>query len=144
MIRLMKDTSGEIDNIMAIWLSSTIQAHDFISEEYWNKSYDLVKNTYLPQSETYVYTENGDILGFISIINKEFIGALFIKREYQRKGIGKELIEFVKSHYDVLSLAVYKENKDAVNFYINRGFKSISEQLNEDTNEPEYIMSING
>ena len=144
MIRLMKDTSGEIDNIMAIWLSSTIQAHDFISEEYWNKSYDLVKNTYLPQSETYVYTENGDILGFISIINKEFIGALFIKREYQGKGIGKELIEFVKSHYDVLSLAVYKENKDAVNFYINRGFKSISEQLNEDTNEPEYIMSING
>jgi putative acetyltransferase len=140
----MNDTGNEIDDIMDIWLSSTIQAHDFIPEDYWHKSYDLVKDVYLPQSETYVYTGNGDILGFISIINKEFIGAIFIKKEHQGKGIGRKLIEFIKSHYDVLSLAVYKKNQNAVKFYINRDFKYISEQLNEDTKEPEYIMSTNG
>ena len=42
--------------------------------------------------------------------------------------------------YKKLNLAVYKENKKSVEFYINRGFKIIKEQVNEDSGHNEYIM----
>jgi putative acetyltransferase len=136
----MTNTDYEIKEVMDIWLESTIEAHDFISEDYWRKSYELVKDVYMPQSETYVYIEDDQIVAFISIINNEFIGALFVNRQYQGRGIGRKLIEFSASLYSNLSLAVYKENDQAVGFYKSMGFKCIKEQLNEDTHKPEYIM----
>lgn len=141
MIRKMNYIAGEIDIVMDIWLESTIEAHSFIAEEYWRKNYDLVKDVYIPQSDTYVYIEGDKILGFISILNDEFIGALFVDKKLQGNGIGKKLIEHVKPLYKNLSLAVYKENKKAVDFYKHIGFDYVCEQNNEETAEPEYIMS---
>jgi len=138
----MKNTIAEIDEVMNIWLDSTIDAHDFIPEDYWRENYKVVRNDYVPQSETYVYIEKEKILGFISVLNKEFIGALFVNKNCQGNGIGEKLIDFSKSIYDTLSLSVYKKNYRAVNFYKKVGFKCIAEQVNEETNEEEYIMSI--
>jgi len=130
----------DIDKIMDIWLKSTIKAHDFISEEYWENSYNTVKDVYIPIAETFVYEDHDDIKGFISIINNEFIGALFVDIDAQGKGIGKSLIDYAMDKYKKLNLAVYKANKKSVEFYIHRGFKIIKEQLNEDSANKEYIM----
>lgn len=131
----------EVDTIMDIWLESTIEAHQFIDKDYWQKKYQVVKNEYLPQSKTYVYTKGDDIEGFISIINKEFIGALFVKTTKQGNGIGSKLIKFAKERYNALSLAVYVENKSAVSFYKSMGFDIVFKQENEDSHIPEYVMS---
>ena len=138
MIRNIK--SKDIDRIMGIWLRSTIKAHDFISKEYWEDNYNDVRNIYIPMAETVVYEDEEDRKGFISIINNEFIGALFVDRKYQSSGIGKKLIDYAINRYKKLNLAVYKENKKSVEFYINRGFKIIKEQVNEDSGHNEYIM----
>ena len=138
MIRNIK--SKDIDRIMGIWLRSTIKAHDFISKEYWEDNYNDVRNIYIPMAETVVYEDEEDIKGFISIINNVFIGALFVDIDYQGSGIGKKLIDYVMDRYKKLNLAVYKENKKSVEFYINRGFKIIKEQVNEDSGHNEYIM----
>ena len=130
----------DIDKIMDIWLKSTIKAHDFISEEYWKNSYTTVKDVYIPIAETFVYKDHDDIKGFISIINNEFIGALFVDIDAQGNGIGKSLIDYAMDKYKKLNLAVYKDNKKSVEFYIHRGFKIIKEQLNEDSAHKEYIM----
>lgn len=130
----------DIDKIMDIWLKSTIKAHDFISEEYWKNSYNTVKDIYIPIAETFVYEDDEDIKGFISIINNEFIGALFVDVDAQNNGIGKCLIDYVMNKYKKLNLAVYKDNKKSVDFYIHRGFKIIKEQVNEDSAHKEYIM----
>lgn len=130
----------DIDKIMDIWLKSTIKAHDFISEEYWENSYNTVKDVYIPIAETFIYEDCDDIKGFISIINNEFIGALFVDVDAQGKGIGKSLIDYSMDKYKKLNLAVYKDNKKSVEFYIHRGFKIIEEQLNEDSAHKEYIM----
>lgn len=141
MIREINTEHQEIDAVMKIWLDSTIKAHGFIDEDYWRQSYDTVKNVYLPQSETFVHIEAGKIVGFISVINKEYIGALFIDVNQQSKGIGRQLIEFAKEQYHELKLAVYIDNDQAVRFYKSNGFAIITEQLNEETSKPEYIMS---
>lgn len=138
MIRKLNE--ADIDKVMDIWMKSTIKAHDFISKEYWQNNYNTVKEVYIPMSETFVYKDVQGIKGFISVINNEFIGALFVDIDFQGNGIGKQLIDYAVSKYGKLQLAVYKENKKSVEFYINRGFKIIEEQINDDSNHVEYIM----
>ncbi|WP_331470575.1 N-acetyltransferase [Paraclostridium sordellii] len=138
MIRKLENK--DIYKIMDIWLKSTIKAHDFIEEKYWRDNYNIVKNIYIPMADSFVYEDDKGIKGFISIINNEFIGALFVDTDNQGSGIGKQLIDYVMNKYNYLSLAVYKENKKSVDFYISRGFKIIKEQLNEDSGYEEYIM----
>ena len=138
MIRKLNE--ADIDKVMDIWMKSTIKAHDFISKEYWQNNYNTVKEVYIPMSETFVYKDVQGIKGFISEINNEFIGALFVDIDFQGNGIGKQLIDYAVSKYGKLQLAVYKENKKSVEFYINRGFKIIEEQINDDSKHVEYIM----
>ena len=132
----------DIDKIMDIWLRSTIKAHDFIEIEYWHKNYNIVKDVYIPMAQTFIYEDEEGIKGFVSIINEEFVGALFVDTEFQSRGIGKSLIDYVKARYKTLNLAVYKENKRAVDFYINRGFRIIKEEINEDSWHSEYMMKM--
>ena len=138
MIRKLNE--ADIDKVMDIWMKSTIKAHDFISKEYWQNNYNTVKEVYIPMSETFVYKDVQGIKGFISVINNEFIGALFVDIDFLGNGIGKQLIDYAVSKYGKLQLAVYKENKKSVEFYINRGFKIIEEQINDDSKHVEYIM----
>lgn len=129
-----------IDQIMEIWLESTIKAHDFIPEKYWQDNYQTVKNDYIPISKTYVYEEAGEIKGFISIIEENFIGALFVSSNCQNQGIGSKLIDYVSKNFPKLTLAVYKQNEKALNFYLKKGFKIIEQVTNEDSGFEEYTM----
>jgi putative acetyltransferase len=138
MIRKLEDK--DIDTIMDIWLESTIKAHAFIDEKYWNENYLTVKDVYIPMANTFVYEDIEGIKGFISIMNNEFIGALFVEVNSQGIGIGSELIDYVINIYDRLSLAVYKDNENAYKFYKNKGFNILSEEINKDTGCIEYIM----
>lgn len=45
------------------------------------------------------------------------------------RNLENKYIDYIATRYNNLSLAVYKENKKAIDFYINRGFKIIQEQL---------------
>ena len=90
-----------LDEVMKIWLETNIIAHYFIEKEYWINNFDLVKKM-LPNAEIYIFQENNVIKGFIGIIEEEYIAGLFVKREYQREGIGHKLIEYSKSKYKEL------------------------------------------
>lgn len=138
MIRKLENR--DINIIMDIWLKSTIKAHNFIDENYWRKNYNNVKNIYIPISDTFVYEDNGRIKGFISIINNDFIGALFVDVNSQGMGIGSKLIDYAISIYGNLSLSVYKDNENAFAFYKNKNFKILSEEVNKETKFLEYII----
>lgn len=138
MIRDFKQ--NDIDKIMEIWLESTIKAHDFIPKKYWQDNFNSVKDIYIPQSKTYVYEEDEEIKGFISILNDNFIGALFVSPNEQGKGVGSKLIEYANNKFDNLKLAVYKQNQKSVDFYIKKGFEILSKEINEDSGFEEYIM----
>ena len=140
MIRKFREE--DTTKVMTIWTKGNFEAHPFINKDYWLLNYNRVKDEYLKKSETYVYTEDDEIKGFISILNNQYIGALFVKKEYQRKGIGRKLINFVKEKdkYDKLILHVYEKNIDAILFYTALGFKNQKIQIDKETNEKEYVM----
>lgn len=131
---------SKIDEVMSIWLKTNITAHPFISEAYWFKNYDVVKDQYMPNAATYIYEEKQVIKGFISIIDQSFVGALFVLDDEQGQGIGKKLLNYCQSLYSSLELGVYKENIKAVHFYKHCGFVKVKEQSNADSGFIEYIM----
>lgn len=131
MIRKMKEE--DTAKVMTIWTKGNFYAHPFIERDYWISNYNKVKEEYLKQAETYVYEENEEIKGFISILNNTYIGALFVTKDFLRQGIGKRLLNYCKERKEKLTLQVYEKNVDATLFYLAMGFKNIRIQIDEST-----------
>lgn len=136
MIRKFK--TYDLETIMAIWLSSNLQAHHFIPASYWKNNVEMVKEI-LPQAEVYVYEEENQILGFVGI-DQGYIAGIFVLDSMRSRGIGKALLDKAKSLYTTLSLSVYEKNKGAVSFYQREGFQIDKTQVDEQTGETEYFM----
>lgn len=136
MIRKFKE--NDIDSLMEIWLNTNIQAHYFIDSNYWNDNFQIVKKL-IPQAEVYLYEINEKIVGFVGI-TENYIAGIFVVKDYQSQGIGKELLEFIKKKYSHLSLNVYKRNVRAIDFYLKSNFKILNEQIDINVKEKELCM----
>ncbi len=139
MIRKFKPS--DIDKVINIWLEASIKAHDFVSSEFWTSKAKDMREIYIPSSETYVYVEGEIIKGFFSL-HKNSLAALFVHPNSQRSGIGKELMRAIKEARDTLTLTVYKENVNSIEFYKKCGFKIEAEQIDKHTAHPELLMTF--
>lgn len=137
---IRKWTAKSLDPVLTLWLESTTFAHPFIDEQYWHDSLALVRNVYLPAAQTWVWEENDTLLGFISIMDNQFVGALFVAPQALHRGIGSALLNEVKQRYPMLSLEVYQKNGRAVNFYHALGFRIEDGAWQEETKHPTWIM----
>lgn len=139
MIRAFRE--DDLTAVIQIWLDTNIKAHNFIPKEYWTNNYSAVKEM-LPQAEVYVYEDDAthQIVGFIGLTNN-YIAGIFVKETAQSKGIGKQLLDYVKEIKPALSLSVYQKNIRAVSFYLREQFMIQSENMDDNTNEKEFIMS---
>ena len=137
MIRKLQ--KADINRVADIWLKTNLNAHFFISEQYWISNYEFVKEL-LPQAEVYVYEDDKMIQGFIGI-NDEYIEGIFVSDEMQSRGIGKILLDYIKDKKDRLQLKVYQKNVRAMSFYQREGFTIQSEEMDEFTGEKEYVMN---
>lgn len=141
MIRKFK--LNDISIIMQIWRDTNIQTHDFIPKEYWTDNYEMVKEM-LPYAELYVYEDGSThrIEGFIGLTDN-YIAGIFVRNGVQSKGIGKKLLDYVKCNKSCLCLSVYQKNIRAVYFYQREHFVIQSENIDDNTNEREYVMVWN-
>ena len=139
---LRKLEKADIGRVAELWLDSNRQAHDFIPARYWEDRLGMVKELFA-QAELYVYEEReGDdsrILGFVGL-DGDYIAGIFVERDARSRGIGRQLLDFVKSIRPGLSLHVYQKNLGAVNFYKREGFRICQEQVDGDTGQEEYRM----
>ena len=133
----------DIDSVMQIWLDTNIHAHNFISPDYWRSNFDVVREM-LPYAEIYVYEDDSanQIDGFIGL-NDNYIEGIFVKEATQSKGVGKQLLDYVKKFKSTLRLNVYQKNEKAIKFYIREKFNIQSENVDGDTGEKEFIMEWN-
>lgn len=138
MIRKLRES--DLSAVMKIWLDTNIKSHNFVSKEYWTSNYEIVKEI-IPKSEIYVYEEDDTNLidGFIGLMDS-YLAGLFVKDTAQSKGIGKQLLDYAKSIKSEMNLSVYQKNIRAVHFYQREQFQIQSENIDDNTNEKEFIM----
>lgn len=136
MIRNFRE--DDLEEVMNIWLHTNIMAHDFIEGSYWESKFNEVKEM-MPSAMIFVFEEKGIINGFIGLAD-DYIAGIFVRSEYQSKGIGKKLLDHAKGICNRLYLQVYKKNARAVNFYLREGFSIQKEQIDGNTGEIEYIL----
>lgn len=139
MIRVLEEK--DVDTVAKIWLETNIKTHDFIASNYWKEHYEIIKDMFL-QEEVYVYEIEKEIMGFIGL-DKEYIEGIFVLDQYQKRGIGKALLNHVKAKKEHLSLNVYQKNLNAILFYQREGFCVQYEDVDKNTGEKEYRMVWN-
>ena len=139
---IRKFETSDMDQVLDIWLTASIKAHNFVEQSFWESEVDDMRDQYLPSGETYVYDDMGIVKGFVSL-RGETLEAVFVSPNAQGKGIGQQLIAKAKELRAKLNLAVYKENQNSLEFYKKCGFKIVGEQLNEHTGHPELLMALN-
>jgi len=137
MIRI--STPQDTDTILDIWLSASIQAHDFIEAAFWLSQVDAMRTLYLPASEVYVFERDSVVVGFHAL-HGDNLAALFVAPALQGRGIGSQLIAHAKNQRAVLNLSVYQENQASYRFYLAQGFVVVSEQPDAHTGHREYSM----
>lgn len=137
MIRLYHPADS--DAVLDLWLKASILAHDFVPESFWREQLPAMRDLYLPQAETLVLEEKGQVLGFTSL-HEQRLAALFVSPDAQGRGLGRRLLDETKRRRDSLVLGVYRANTRAVAFYRAAGFMAVDETRDPHTGQPELTM----
>ncbi len=139
MIRMFRES--DLSAVMRIWLDTNMKAHYFIPKEYWKSNCEKVKES-LRKAEVYVHEDDVTSLidGFIGLTDS-YIEGIFVKETAQSKGIGKQLLGYVKNIKSNVSLSVYQKNIRAVHFYQREQFQIQSEAVDDNTGEKEFILT---
>lgn len=131
----------DLDQIVELWFQGNLDAHDFISRSYWEQHIPMVREQ-LAQAELYVYETDGLLQGFAGL-QEDYLAGIFIRKEFRCMGIGKQLLDHVKTVHPVLTLNVYQKNERAAAFYKREGFSTLAEDMDEETGEIDYTMEWN-
>ncbi len=134
--------SSDMDDVLNIWLEASIGAHGFVGKEFWESRVDDMREIYIPDSETYIFSENGTIKGFFSL-QADSLAAMFVSPGVQGKGIGQQLMNKAKLLRKKMSLTVYRENEKSIRFYRKCGFEAVKERTDNHTGHIEVLMEYN-
>lgn len=106
-----------------IWLEASLKAHDFIDAEFWKANRDRMVSHYLPASETTLASVVGENSpAAFSAVRGERLEALFVRPDHWGRGLGRAVLSHLSAPGRRLSLAVYADNRRAVEFYLKNGF----------------------
>ncbi|MCC2745412.1 GNAT family N-acetyltransferase [Leuconostoc lactis] len=136
--KLNSFSDRDLEQLAQILLNGNLQAHSFIPAQYWKNQFVNIKKM-LPQANIFVYRNNETIIGFLGELDG-YIAGLFVDMNYRNQGVGSRLINYLKQINDKLTLSVYVDNINAVNFYENKDFIIDSVGMDTETDSKEYHM----
>ncbi len=132
----------DLDRVMQLWLEGNLEAHDFVPADYWVSNAPMVRELLL-QAELTVCELNGEVQGFIGM-QDDYLAGIFVDKAHRSTGIGKQLLEHIKTSHPTFMLNVYRRNRTAVEFYLREGISVVEEGVDEDTGEMDYTMEWSG
>ena len=102
----------------------------FLSEDFFKNKIEFDSFCY------YLVVQNNETIGFFSCKNQNntlYIADIFLTKEYQNKGIGKNIIEFLKNKAQTLNIktiqtAIYQNDSKSRTFFEKMAFKKRSAQ----------------
>ncbi|SDE53269.1 MULTISPECIES: GNAT family N-acetyltransferase [Kordiimonas] len=128
---IKKFRTQDTDAVIDVWYKANKLAHPFLTEETLKTVRAMVRDVYLPNTETWVYEHEGALIGFISLISSDpadvEVGAIFLDPDHIGFGYGRALMDHAAGLYGSLKLDVFKENHIGRGFYRRYGFKEVSE-----------------
>ena len=105
------------------------------------QSYNAMKEQISDQGYSYyAVRDNGDICGYIGMKPEEgsrfFLSKLYLRKDKRNKGIASQMLEKVISEAKAAGkssvyLTVNKHNRHAIDVYIKKGFRMISDAVTD-------------
>jgi putative acetyltransferase len=111
----------DADAVIAVWRAASELAHSFLPEDFMDEAEQQIRETYLPMAETWVYVLDGEVVGFIGLLDN-FIGGLFVDPMHHGKGIGCALVDKGVEEKGALVVDVFVDNLIGRGFYAAYGF----------------------
>ncbi len=139
MIRKFK--KEDTDAVVATWRSASALAHPFLSQAFIDREAENVRNVYLTLAETWVTEVDGEVVGFIALI-EDVVGGLFLDPAYHGQGYGKAMLDKAVAERGALQVEVFKENTTGRSFYTAYGFRGTEEFTHELTEQPTLRMTF--
>ena len=131
------------DDLVRVWLASTIPGQDFLPEKHWLDQESVVREHFIPLAETWVVEVEGEFVAFASVLG-DMIGGLFTHPDHQGKGHGRALVAHARTLHDPLQVEVFRVNAKAIAFYESCGFVEESAHIDEGTGLEAVIMEMAG
>lgn len=117
-----------------VWYQASLIAHPFLTDDFLEEEKANLRERFLPHSQTWVKEKQGNVVGFISLIENE-VGGLFVHPTWQRQGVGKALMDKASSLHATLVLDVFEANKQGRAFYAMYGFEPVKHHRDGTTGE---------
>ncbi len=128
-------TDGHAEELVHMWRESfeagvgIVDPHP-IEEQRW-----FLMKQIVPNNTVRVALLDGAIAGFVAA-NRESISQLYVRRGFQRRGLGARLLEGAKARSNGrLSLYTFARNAGARAFYERHGFRIVARGF-----EPEWQL----
>ena len=122
------------DDLLNVWWNASLIAHPFLSEEFLTSEKTIIVELYLPNTETWVYTVDDKVVGFIALMGNE-VGAIFVDPAHQQAGFGRQLMDKAVERRGELEVEVFAANSIGQAFYSRYGFEPIDEKIHEPTGQ---------
>jgi len=115
-------TTALINQLLEVWENSVKATHLFLSNDEIENMKKYVPQAISEISHLIIAEEDNKPIAFMGI-EEQKLEMLFIKNGERGKGIGKELLSYGITNYNVNRLAVNEQNPQAKGFYEHMGFK---------------------
>lgn len=138
-MQIRRYTPDDRPAALDLWLEASKVGHPFLTLDDLMRQQALVGDVYLPNSETYVAERDGQIVGFIGLL-ESFIGGLFVDPNAHGQGIGRKLIAHAYALKGPLTVEVYAANPMAPAFYERCGFVEIGRKAHDDEGRPLPLL----
>ena len=132
---------ADLTALLDVWYRSSVVAHSFLPEEFFETERREIAETWMPMAETVVYELDGRVVGFLALIGNE-VGAIFVDPEHQGRGVGRALMDWARDSRPFLELSVFEANQSGRGFYESYGFEYVGSAVNEATGHPELRLRL--
>ncbi|WP_374443983.1 GNAT family N-acetyltransferase [Epilithonimonas sp.] len=127
--------------ILSVWEQSVKATHHFLLESDFEEYKKILKNFDFKDLDVFCLEENEKVVGFIGI-HSEKIEMLFLNPDYIGKGLGRQLIDFAFSNFDIRYVDVNEQNPKATEFYQKIGFEIFDRSEKDDLGKPYPILKM--
>lgn len=124
--------------IIAVWESSVLATHHFLSPSDFSEIRELVKSIDFNDFRVFCLINGGLVLGFVGVLNRK-IEMLFLDPQYFGQGLGRRLLDFAVEELGADQLDVNDQNVKAVEFYKKFGFETV-ERTDKDDQGRNYPL----